>query len=221
MKVVADVEIESGDLRGTVAIGGRCTADRLESNGSLQVGGEVAVSGPLRVRGSFSAGAGLRAANLWSAGRISVAGGISVHGSFEWNGSLDSGSDVQADSIQFSGELAVRGTLSGRSISGAITRRSFVAEIRAGYVDLRIAGFRLPVPIPFLPPPKWRDLEVQRIEAVEAHLSGVRALWVKADRIWLGPATHVQYVEGTIVERHRTAQVGPESESPPPTGLSR
>ncbi len=221
VKVVADVEIESGDLRGTVAIGGRCTAERLESNGALQVGGEVAVSGPLRIRGSCSAGAGLHAASLWSAGRVSVAGDISVRDSIEWHGSLESASDVQADSIQFSGQLAVQGMLSSRSISGAVTRRSFVTEIRAGYVDLRLAGFRLPMPIPFLPPPPWRALEVQRVEAVEAHLSGVRVLGVKADRIWLGPGTHVQYVEGTIVERHRTARVGPESESPPPPGLSR
>lgn len=220
-KVVGDVEIAMGRLTGSLTVGGKLTAGVLELAGTHRIEGEVRVSEELRSRGTLRTGGNLSARSAHLVGTILVSGALSVAETLDWKGALEVGQNVDAETVLFNGRLSVGGTLTARSISGEVLSLSSVDEIHADWVEIRRRKSLLPFPIFILPPPSWQELEVQRIEAAEVHLSGVRVHHLKADRIWLGPHTHVQYVEGTIVERHKDAHVGPESESSPPPGLSR
>ena len=219
-KVAGEVEIATGNVTGSLAVGGRLIARRLDLSGSHRIEGEVQVSDQLRTRGTFRAGAGVSTRTARFTGTTEIGGSLTVRETLQWKGSLDVGQDVRAGTVLFQGRLAIHGTLAARSVSGEVDRRSSVEAIEANWVEIRRRKPLLP-PLFVLPPPTWQELEVERIEAQEAHLAGVRVRHLKADRIWLGPHTHVEYVEGTIVERHKEAHVGPESESPPPPGLSR
>ena len=210
----------AGYVSGTLTVGGKLSARQLELSGDHRVDGEMKISGRLRARGTLHARGAVAAGSAVLSGTMIVGGPLEVADSLEWNGALDVGRDVRAGLVIFHGRLAVRGTLYARSISGEVDSLSTVNEIRAGWVEIRRRKPLLPA-IPLLPPPPWQELEVQRIESTEVHLSGVRVRYLRADRIWLGPDAHIEYVEGTIVERHKDAHVGPESESPPPPGLSR
>ncbi|MFZ0831447.1 MAG: hypothetical protein WCB18_02725 [Thermoplasmata archaeon] len=220
-KVVGNVEVETGEVTGSSTVGGSLVARQLSLSGSHRVDGEIRVSGALRTRGSLRTGAAVFARTARLAGTVEIGGPLTVSEDLEWVGNLEVGQHVRAGSVLFRGRLAIQGTLAARSISGEVDQLSTVKEIEADWVEIRRRKPLLPFSIFLLPPPPWHELKVQRIEANEVHLSGVRVRRLKADRIWLGPHTHVEYVEGTIVERHKDAHVGPESESPPPPGLSR
>ena len=218
-KVVGDVEVATGDVTGTLAVGGTVTAQRLDLSGTHRIEGDVRISEGLRTHGTFRTGKGVTARAVHWNGTIEVGGGVTVSQLLQWKGSLDVGQDVVADTVLFEGRLTIQGTLTARSISGEIQSLSSVREIMGDWIEVRKRK-ALP-PIFLLPPPRWDELTVQRIEAKEVHLAGVRVRQLKADRIFLGPDVHVEFVEGTILQRHKDAHVGPESESPPPPGLSR
>jgi cytoskeletal protein CcmA (bactofilin family) len=220
-KVVGDVEVGSGNVTGSLAVGGKLTAHELDLSGSVRIDGEVRVTDRLRTRGTFRTGAGVSAKGAWLAGTVEIGGSLAVAETFNWTGSLEVGQDVRGDVVLFQGRCAIKGVLAAQSISGEIESLSSVREIEADWVEIRRRKPLLPFPIFLLPPPPWSELQVDRIEAKEVHLSGVRVLRLKADRIFLGPDAHVEYFEGAIVQRHKDAHVGPESESPPPPGLSR
>jgi cytoskeletal protein CcmA (bactofilin family) len=220
-KVVGNVEVITGELTGSSTVGGSVTARTLSLSGIHRVDGEIHVAQELRTRGTFRAGSAVLAGRAHLAGTVEIGGALTVSENLEWNGTLEVGSDAHAGSVLFQGQLGIRGTLSARSITGRVEGLSKVGEIHADWIEIRRRKDRLPMSIFLLPPPAWHDLEVQRIEANEVHLEGVRVRHLKADRIWLGPHSHVEYLEGTLVERHKDAHVGPESESPPPPGLSR
>lgn len=219
-KVVGDVEVGKGDVSGTLTVGGKLTAGQLDLSGDHRVDGEMRISGPFRARGTLHAGGAVTARTAALSGTMVIGGPLVVEDSLEWSGALEAGRDVRAGVVLFHGRLTVRGTLYARSISGEVDSLSSANEIRADWIEIRRRKPLLPA-IPLLPPPPWHELKVQRVEATEVHLSGVRVHYLRADRIWLGPDAHVEYVEGTIVERHKDAHVGPESESPPPPGLNR
>jgi hypothetical protein len=220
-KVVGSVEVDTAVLRGTTTIGGTLTARRLEASGVHRIEGELRVTEELRTRGTLRAGGGLTAGTARFVGRATVGRSLAVPETLEWTGALEVGQDVDAGSVLFRGSVVVPGRMHARSISGEVDRLSHVGTLSADWIELRGRKGFPPFPIFLLPPPPWRELVVQRIEATEVHLSCVRVHHLKADRIWLGPNAHVQYVEGTILERHKDAHVGPESESSPPPGLSR
>jgi cytoskeletal protein CcmA (bactofilin family) len=135
---------------------------------------------------------------------VEVAGAISVDGAAELNGRCEIGEGLSAGSLRFTGELqlpdAVRVV---GDIHGSLSGRSRAASLRAGSVEIVRARPHLP---PWGPP---GTLEVLRIEANEVRLEGVVAEFVKSDRIYLGRDCRISRVEGQIVERHRSAQVGP------------
>jgi cytoskeletal protein CcmA (bactofilin family) len=220
-KVLGDVEIGAGTVRGSLAVGGKLSARELDLSGNVRVDGEFRISGSLRSQGTLRVGAGLSAQRARLNGTVEVGGSLVAAETLQWRGSLEAGQDVRAATVLFNGHLSVHGQLRARSISGEVESLSSVGSIAADRVEIRRRKPFLPFPIFVLPPPPWHELEVQRIEATEVRLSGVRVHRLKADRIWLGPDTHVEYVEGTIVDRHKDAHVGPESESPPPSGLTR
>jgi len=62
---------------------------------------------------------------------------------------------------------------------------------------------------------------VDRIEAESVKLEGVKVAFVRAPQVILGRGCHVTEVDGTIVRRHPSSHVGPESRSLPPYGLRR
>jgi cytoskeletal protein CcmA (bactofilin family) len=218
-KVVGDVEVSTGNVSGSLAVGGRLVARQLDLNGIVLIENEVRISEDLHATGTLRIAAGLSARVAELNGTVEIGGPVAVAELLRWKGSLEVRSDVRADTVMFQGRLDIQGTLTARSISGEIQRLSSVREIRADWVEIRRRKARIEIPV--LPPPQWHELAAQRIEAKEVHLSGVRVRYVKADRIFLGPEAHVEYVEGQILQRHKEAHVGPESESPPPPGLSR
>jgi cytoskeletal protein CcmA (bactofilin family) len=218
-KVVGDVEVVTGNVTGSLAVGGKVIARQLDLSGTQRIEGDVRVSEELHAHGTFRIGGTVSARNAQWNGTIEIGGGMSVAQLLQWKGSLDVGQDVTADSVLFQGRLVIKGKLTARSISGEIQSLSSVHEIVGDWIEIRKGRSRPPIFL--LPPPAWDELAVQRIEAKEVHLAGVRVHYLKADRIFLGPDAHVEFVVGTILQRHKDAHVGPESESPPPPGLSR
>jgi len=218
-KVAGDVEVGTGNVTGSMAVGGKLVARQLDLSGSHRIDGEVRLSEDLRTRGTFRTGDGVFARSAQLTGTVEIGGTLTVAELLRWNGSLEVGHDVRADTVLFQGRLAIKGTLTAQSISGEVESLSSVDAIEADWVEIRRRKPRFAIFL--LPPPPWHELEVQRIEAKEVHLAGVRVHRLKADRVFLGPDTHVEYVEGQVVQRHKDAHVGPESESPPPPGLSR
>jgi hypothetical protein len=217
-KVAGDVEIGTGRVTGSLAVGGKLLGRQLDLSGAHRMDGEVRLSGDLRARGTFRTGADVSARSAQLTGTIEIGGTLKVEELLRWKGSLEVGHDVRADTVLFQGRLAIQGTLTAQSISGEVETLSSVAEIAADWIEIRRRKPRFAIFL--LPPPPWHELEVQRIEAKEVHLAGVRVHRLKADRIFLGPDSHVEYVEGAILQRDKEAHVGPESESPPPPGLS-
>jgi cytoskeletal protein CcmA (bactofilin family) len=218
-KVVGDVEVGTGTVSGSLAVGGKLVARQLELAGSHRVEGDLRVTEDLRARGTLRIGGSVSARSVQLNGTVEIGGALAVAEQLRWNGSLSVGRDVRTDEVLFQGHVAIKGTLTARVISGDVETLSSVTEIRADWIELRRRKPRFSIFL--LPPPPWHELEVQRIEAKEVHLSDVRVRYVKADRVFLGPDSHVEYVEGTILQRHKQAHVGPESESSPPPGLSR
>lgn len=213
------MEVATGHVMGTLAVGGKLVARQLDLSGTHQIEGNVQVSEDFRTHGTVRTGGNVSARSVQLTGSVEIGGTLTVAEQLRWKGSLEVGHDVRADTVLFQGRLAIQGTLIAQSISGEVETLSSVGEIQADWVEIRQRKPRLSIFL--LPPPPWHELEVQRIEAKEVHLEGVRARYVKADRIFLGPDAHVEYVEGPILQRHKDAHVGPESESPPPPGMSR
>jgi cytoskeletal protein CcmA (bactofilin family) len=218
-KVVGDIEVDTGNVNGSLTVGGKVVARRLDLSGMSRVDGELRVSEELRARGTLRTGVDVSARTADLGGTVEIGGSLSVDEQLRWSGSLEVGHDVRAGTVLFQGRLAIQGQLVAKSISGEVDSLSRVGEIEADWIEIRTRNPRFQLFL--LPPAPWHELEVQRIEAAEVHLSGVRVHRLKADRVFLGPDTHVEYVEGTIIQRHKDAHVGPESESPPPPGLSR
>ncbi len=220
-KVPGDIETETAVVTGSLAAGGRFQAQSARFSGTHRIDGDVRVTDLLRTNGTWRVRGGVSVRAARFDGAASVGGSLSVADRLDWTGALDIRLDVRATQVFFRGRMAVGGTLAARTISGEIGALSTAGAIEADWVEVRRRKSLRDVPIFLLPPPAWNELQVDRIEAAEVHLSGVRVRRLISDRIWLGPDTHVEYVEGTIVSQHRDAHVGPESESPPPPGLSR
>lgn len=220
-KIPGDIEVGTATVSGSLAAGGRFVAGTAQFSGSHRIDGAVEVAGLLRSRGTLRVGGNVAARAAQLAGSVSVGGTLAVSDRLDWSGALESGQDVRGSQVFFRGRMSIQGTLSARTISGEVDTLSTVGAIEADWVDVRRKRSLRDLPLFLLPPPAWHELEVDRVEAAEVHLAGVRVRRLVADRIWLGPDTHVEYVEGTIVTQHKDAHVGPESESPPPPGLSR
>jgi hypothetical protein len=220
VKVLGSVDVRSAELRGAVTVGGRWTSDTLLADGAIRAESDLIVRREGSTKGSLWVGGSLTTGSFAASGQTEVRGAVHADHRFEWRGDLTVGADLSAEAVVFDGRLVAEGVVEALAFSGQLRALSKVREIRAGWIEVKLGPTFPPFPLPFLPPPPWRTLGVDRIEATEAHLSGVRAFRVKADRIWLGPESHVQYAEGTIVEQHKTAHLGPESEWPPPPGLT-
>lgn len=212
-KVVRDAEVGFARVRGFAAVGGKLTAAAATVEGTIAVGGRVHLAGALRLRGEAELGEEVVLGELELAGRLAAAGALRCHGNATVAGRLEVRTDLEAAVLKFTGQLIVPGTLRATSVDGTLEGLSKVERIRADRIELRSPSF-----------PPWKPkgtLHGLRIEAREARLEGVTLEFLEADEIYLGPECRIARVEGTIVERHRSARVGPSAVSTPWSGLTR
>lgn len=215
-RVDRDVFVGRADLRGSVVVGGRLAAGSVAADGSLEVRGPIAVSGSFRLRGTLNAAAELTGRELDLAGRLRLAAALRAEGSVRLGGDVETGA-IRASTVLLRGA----GTIAGPVDAGSVDL-GFRADATVGAVRARSIRVRGPVPNPV----RWAlgqeaTVRVDRIEADTAYLEGARVEFVRAPEIRLGPAAHLVAYEGRLVATHRTSRVGPESWSPPPSGLRR
>ena len=215
-KVVHDVDVGAGDLRGTVVVGGPLLADELRLDGSLEVRGPVAVARRLRAQGSVDAGGNLRAAEAIVVGKLRVLGELELDGASRLRGTVRAG-EIRAGPLELRGDVRVPGPIAAARFDATLSAGSRLGELRA--TELRLRGPAPNLVRRVLGPEA--PVTVTRVEAETAALAGVRVGFVKAREIVLGPDAHVATVEGTVVRQHPTARLGPESWTPPPEGLRR
>ncbi|MGA8303358.1 MAG: hypothetical protein WA691_00860 [Thermoplasmata archaeon] len=221
VKVQGDVDVGSGSTSGLVSVGGKLSAGSFRARGTLEVLGptnvrdQLTLEGTVHLQAAVHAGAVEAKGTFRSPSDVRVDRALSVTGTFEAP-SAHVGLFDLTGSAEISGDLEaavlVRGRFRGNSHLGTIRARSVVLE----------------GPPTALIPTLWRrvfggsaTVEVGRIEADSVSLRAVDVEFVRSPEIVLGPGAHVTTVEGTIVRRHPTSRVGPESRSPRPHGLSR
>lgn len=215
-KVAGDVEVEEGRGRGQITVGGKVRAGVFLTHGTFDVTGLVEVRGLLRVRGTLRAAATVHAGDLTLAGIARSAGAVKVDRVASVVGTLDT-PEVSAGAFRLKGVARIPGALRATEVSAELKETSRFGPVIAR--EVRIHG----------KPPNLVDkalfhdrvVSVERIEADSVDLEGVEVAFIRAPRIVLGRDCHVTEVEGTIVRRHPSSHVGPESRTPPPYGLRR
>jgi len=220
-KVQGDVEVETGTVDGLLSVAGRISAGSLRVRGTLSVVGVVEVRGDLTADGTLQFGTGLHAGSLVSKGSLRSGAPLRVDRLASVTGTVEAPT-VSAALVELSGSAEVPGELT----AVAAVRARFRGDSRIGTV--RAARVELHGPPTSLIPTLWRavfggraTIHVDRVEADSVELSAVEVGFVRSPSVVLGPGAHVTAVEGTVVKRHPTSRVGPESRSPPPYGLSR
>jgi cytoskeletal protein CcmA (bactofilin family) len=221
VKVTGDASAGEVALRGLATIGGRLTAERLTSEGTLEVLGAVDVRSSLSVGGTFRPvgtvhlGAGEVRGTLRAVAPVKVDRELRVRGVLE-------APSLEVGLLDLEGSARVPGAVVAR----AKVRAQFRGDSTLGTVTAPEVVLRGPAPglVPTLVRKVFGGsarVEVDRVEADRVELEAVRVAFVRSKAVVLGPGAHVAEVEGTIVRQHASARVGPESESPPPYGLSR
>lgn len=212
VKVLGPVDAGAVELNGATSIRGRLTADRLRSRGTLEVGGAVVVAQSAVLEGDSRLTGGLRAGSLDARGSTDVGASLDVQGELAFTGHFDVQGDLRAATVRFDGRLTAGGTLTSTKVEGKLRNEGRVGAILAPTVTIDRHA-------PLFGPKG--HLTVLRIEATDARLAGVRCEYLRADRITLGPDCHIARLDGTVVARHPSSRVGPESSSPRPYGLTR
>lgn len=211
-KVLGDADAGEAILSGAVSVRGRLSADRVTVRGTLEVEGTTRVVGSLDVSGDARFSASVDAGQMGVDGATEISGPLTVAQGLTCSGHLQVAGDLASQALRFDGRLTVRGKVVAKQVGGRLRGISRAEAILATTVAIDRHAPLLGA--------KGR-LEVLRIEAEEVRLAGVQCQFLKADRIHLGPDCHIALLEGTVVERHPSSRVGPESTSPRPYGLSR
>jgi cytoskeletal protein CcmA (bactofilin family) len=215
-KVTGAVEVGTVDVRGTVVVGATLSAERLRSRGTLEVEGAVDVRGPFSSRGTLRAAAPVHAVELDVEGTARFAGPLTVDRTCHVRGGLHAPA-LTAGVLTLEGSARIPGEVRAQNVEATFREASQLGHIRAGAVRLRGRVPNLVDKVFF----HERTVVVERIDADSVELTGVEAGLVRAQRIVLGRACHVTAVDGTVVSRHPSSSIGPESKSPPPYGLRR
>lgn len=212
VKLLGDLEAGPVELHGLASIGGRLTAEKLRSDGTLDVAGAVVVKGEVSVKGTAILRAGLSSGDLTVHGHLLVTGATVSDGNARVHGHLEAAGNLTARSLQFDGGVSVAGLVDSPIVEGRLRRASRIGTLKAQHLRIVRA-----------PPPfgSRGSLIVDRIEATEVELEGVECEYLRADRVRLGADSHVTRLDGQVVRRHRTATVGPRSWEPAPPGMSR
>ena len=212
IKILGAVEVTTADLQGTVSIGGRVTAERLRSDGVLNVGADVQVEGEASFKGSTRIGGGLTTGDLRAAGALDVGGTFTVEAQAVVRGDLAVTTTITARSLEFDGTIQAPGDLDCPIIQGRLRGASRLGAVHAQHVRIVRAGF------PF---GHRGELVADRIEAKEVELEAVSVEYLRAERVTLGAHCQVTRLDGDVIRRHRTAVVGPVAYEAPPPGLTR
>lgn len=216
-KVTGNVDVGSADLDGSVAIGGKLSADTVRSRGTLEVEGAFDVKGALVTAGALRTAGVFHAGDADLRGTVLTIGAAAVDRTLTVRGSLSAPS-LTVGAVTLEGEAEVPGNLEGLySVSGRFTDDSSLGTVKARSVVLRAKVPNLMDKVFF----RRIHVTVRSVEADSVDLENVDAYFVRAPEIRLGRDAHITEYEGTIVERHPTARVGFESRSPPPYGLRR
>jgi cytoskeletal protein CcmA (bactofilin family) len=215
-KVTGAVEVGAVEVRGTLVVGGSLSADRIRSRGTLEVEGAV------EVRGSFSSRGTLRAVGTVHAVDLDVNGVARFTGLLRVDRTCNARGVVHAPALTvgvliLEGSARVPGEIQALSVDATFREASHLGHIRARTVRLRGRVPNLVDKVFF----HERTVVVERIDAEAVELTGVEAGLVRAQKIVLGRGSHVTAVDGTVVSRHPSSSIGPESKSPPPYGLRR
>jgi cytoskeletal protein CcmA (bactofilin family) len=216
VKVSGGVDAGSAEVEGTLSVGGAMSAGTLRLRGSLEVDGAVEVRERFFARGDLHCGAAVHAGDLDWDGAARVAGAVSVDRAAKVKGSLQAPS-IAAGMLEVDGAAVVPGEVRALSLLADFRHRSALGSVRAARV--RVRGH-----VPNLLDKVFFHLDpvtVDRIEADSVELEAVDVAFVRAKEIVLGRAAHLTSFEGTVVRRHATSTVGPESKSPAPYGLRR
>jgi cytoskeletal protein CcmA (bactofilin family) len=215
-KVEGDVTAAFLDSDGLLVVGGTVRAGEARLHGSTEVTGAIEVTALLDCSGSLRGGSGLKAGDLRAAGRLRTAGAVEVQRTVEVRGALQAPM-LTATALTLRGSCEIPGTVKAASADLELERASSVGTVLGERVTVRLRG---PNPIERV---FGREVAVriERIEAEAVSLERVEVEFVRAKEVRLGPEAHVTTVEGTVVDRHRTSRIGPESRSPPPPGLRR
>jgi len=216
VKVTGDVTVREGELDGTVSIGGKLTADRLDSRGMLDVEGSVDVSGKFRGSGEFHTALAMHAGDAEFRGTTRATGPLSVDRSLTVRGSLTAPA-VTAGSLRLEGEAQVPGEIVALSVSARFSSDSSLGTVRAASVVLHGKVTNLIDKVLG----RLVRVTVRRVEGDSVDLKSVDVQFVRAPKITLGRDAHITEYEGTIVRRHPSSRVGFESRSRAPYGLSR
>ena len=216
VKVTGDANLGEGKLNGTVSLGGRLTATRVEYRGVLDVDASVEASESVSGVGSLRVGSTVHAATADLKGTVRISGALTVDRALTVHGSLVAPSATVGE-LDLEGDAHIPGDLVGLRLDGYLKENSAFGTVRARSVKLRSKPPNL-VEMMFF---RRVTATVARIEADEVELEGVEAKFVRAPKITLGRGAHVTEYEGTIVKRHPSSRVGFESKSPPPYGLRR
>jgi cytoskeletal protein CcmA (bactofilin family) len=215
-KVTGAVEVGALDLRGALVVGANLSADQVRSRGTLEVEGAVEVRGPFLSRGTLRVAGTVHALELDVNGVARFAGLLRVDRTCSARGTLHA-SALTVGVLRLEGSARVPGEIQASSVDATFRETSQLGHVTARAVRLRGRVPNLVDKVFF----HERTVVVDRIDAESVELSGVEAGLVRAQRIVLGRGCHVTAVDGTIVSRHPSSSIGPESRSPPPYGLRR
>ena len=214
-RVLGPVEVDGAELAGRVSIGGPFAADQLRLSGFLAVLGPARIRSRAELRGESRWSAGLTAAELEVTGTMVSGAPLAVDGLAHVRGTLEVSGAARVGRLVLEGALTVAGPIEAREATVRLLRPSRAQSIRAQEVRVTV---RRGLPIPGTTHP---SLVVDRIDARVAELEGVSCEYLRAERIALGRDCHIARLDGTVVARHPSARVGPESRSPTPHGLTR
>jgi cytoskeletal protein CcmA (bactofilin family) len=215
-KVLRDAIVGPAHLDGNVSVGGSLRADRLEGAMQLEVAGNVTVRDAIALRGELRVGGTLSAAEATVRGTLRVLGAVTVDRRLEVIGGTRI---LSARCAEFRAHGVVEIPEPVRA--GAVVLH-LADGSRLGGIEARSVRIESPVPNLFDTLRGRRSLvRVDRIEAETVDIAGIEVEFVHARDVVLGPGCHATTVEGTIVRRHPTSRLGPESRSPAPYGLRR
>jgi cytoskeletal protein CcmA (bactofilin family) len=216
VKVAGDVEAREVIARGQVTVGGKARAGAFQTRGTVDVSGPVEVQGLFLVHGTLRAAATVHAVDLTVEGIARSAGTVKVDRVASVVGTLDA-PEVAAGAFRLQGVARIPGTLRAVEVSAELKDTSRFGPVIAREVRIHGKPSNLVDKALF----HDRNVSVDRIEADSVDLEGVKVAFIRSPRIILGRDCHVTEVEGTIVRRHPSSHVGPESRTPPPYGLRR
>ena len=219
-KVLGDVDVSRADVSGLTSVAGKVRADSFRSQGTLILVGPVDVRGNLELDGTIHLQSSAHAGSARADGALRVAGPLTVDRLFSASGSVEVPS-ATVGAIDLVGSATIPGVVEAASVRMRFRDNSHLGTVRGNRVVLHGPAANLVPSLVRSVLGHEVSVRVDRVEADTVDLAAVDVEFVHAREIVLGAGAHVTALEGTVVRRHPTSRVGPESRSPRPHGLHR